>query len=219
MLVSKLASLHSDAIHPKLIASMAPHDKTLIETAWEINYLYFLSLEEDMITFNESFPFSKPFFFFFFPFRSCQSRPNSTHNVCVFVSGMKTNITAIKEESRNKNLIILFVSCSKSYLHRNYRYCCCARDSNAVYIILVLHHSYAWRQKWNSAKVCQDGSSIHQKMCKCVTLMYLLINYIDLSHLFEFSPTRWRPKSVRGCTNLPSWPIVRWYRTELTPGV
>lgn len=33
-----------------------------------------------------------------------------------FVSEMKTNITAINEESRSKNLIILFVSCSKELL-------------------------------------------------------------------------------------------------------
>lgn len=131
-----------------------------------------------------AFPFPTIFFYF----RFCQSEPNSPHNVCGFVSGMKTSITAIKEESRNKNLIILFVSCSKNYLHRNYCYCCCARDSNAVYKILVLHQSCAWRQKGNSVKVCQDGSSIN--LCKSVTLMHLLINYIDLSHLLEFRLTR-----------------------------
>lgn len=65
MLVSKLASLHSDAIHPKLIVTMALPDKALIKSSQEINCLkvvYFLSLEEDMITFNDSFPFSKYIF-------------------------------------------------------------------------------------------------------------------------------------------------------------
>lgn len=85
--------------------------------------------------------------------------------------------------------------------------------------MLVLHHSCAWRQKWNRVKFCQDGSSIYQKVCKSVTLMHLFINYIDLSHLFEFSLTRLRMKSVRGCTDLPSWPTVNGYRTELIPGV
>lgn len=108
MLLSKLASLCSDVIHAKLIATIALHDKALLKTAWEINCLkvaYFLSLEEDMIKCNESILFSK--LVFLTSFRFCQSEPNSPHNVCGFVSGMKTSITAIKEESRNKNLIIL----------------------------------------------------------------------------------------------------------------
>lgn len=44
--------------------------------------------------------------------------------------------------------------------------------------------------------------------------MHLFINYIDLSHLFEFSLTRLRMKSLRGCTDLPSWPTV----SGLIPG-
>lgn len=66
MLLSKLASLCSDAIHAKLIATMALHDKALLKTAWEINCLkvvYFLSLEEDMIKCNESILFSKLVFY------------------------------------------------------------------------------------------------------------------------------------------------------------
>lgn len=129
-----------------------------------------------MTTFNESFPFSKLFFLF----RLCHSEANSPDNVYVFVSGMKTSITTIKEESRNKDLMVLFVSCSKHNLHKNYCYCCFARDSKGVHIILVLDHTCAaWRQK--SFKVCQDGSSIFQKMCKSVPFIHLLINYIDLS--------------------------------------
>lgn len=114
----------------------------------------------------------------FFSFRFCQSEPNSPHTVCGFVSGMKRSITTIKEESRSKNLIILFVSCSENDLNKSYHYCCCARDSNTMYIILVLHHSCAGRL--TSVKVCQDGSSIHQKVCKSLTLMHLLINDIHL---------------------------------------
>nr|XP_047932375.1 U11/U12 small nuclear ribonucleoprotein 48 kDa protein isoform X2 [Anser cygnoides] len=60
--------------------------------------------------------------------------------------GKKTNITAIKEGSRTKNMMILFVSCSKNYLHRTYCYCCCARARNSVNIILMLLHSCVLRQ-------------------------------------------------------------------------
>lgn len=66
MLVSKLASLHSNALHPKLTVMGALWHQALIKTALEINYLkvaHLLSLEEDMITFNDSFPFSKYIFF------------------------------------------------------------------------------------------------------------------------------------------------------------
>lgn len=116
----------------------------------------------------------------FFLFRLSLSVPNSPHNVYVLVSGMKTSITTTKEESRNKNLIIVFVSCSKHIFHKNYCYCCFAQDSKGVHIILVLHPTCAaWRQK--SAKVCQDGSRIFQIMCKSLTFIHLLINYIDLS--------------------------------------
>nr|XP_054488342.1 U11/U12 small nuclear ribonucleoprotein 48 kDa protein isoform X1 [Agelaius phoeniceus] len=90
--------------------------------------------------------------------------------------GMKTSITIIKEESRNKNLMILFVSCSKHNFHKNYCYCCFAQDCKGVHIILTCA---AWRRK--SATVCQDGSSVFQIMCKSVTFIHLLINYIDLS--------------------------------------
>ncbi|XP_059330966.1 U11/U12 small nuclear ribonucleoprotein 48 kDa protein isoform X1 [Ammospiza nelsoni] len=94
--------------------------------------------------------------------------------------GMKTSITTIKEESRNNNLMILFVSCSKHNFHKNYCYYCFAQDSKGAHIILVLHHTCAaWRRK--SATVCQDGSSVFQIMCKSVTFIHLLINYIDLS--------------------------------------
>ncbi|XP_039570754.1 U11/U12 small nuclear ribonucleoprotein 48 kDa protein isoform X2 [Passer montanus] len=94
--------------------------------------------------------------------------------------GMKTSITITKEESRNKNLMILFVSCSKHNFHKNYCYCCFAQDSKGVHIILVLNHTCAaWRRK--SATICQDGSSTFQIMCKSVTFIHLLINYIDLS--------------------------------------
>lgn len=54
-----------------------------------------------MITFSESFPFSGTFI----PSDSI----NNTHGVCFLVSGKKTSITAIKEESRSKNMMSLFV--------------------------------------------------------------------------------------------------------------
>ncbi|XP_068052782.1 U11/U12 small nuclear ribonucleoprotein 48 kDa protein isoform X4 [Anomalospiza imberbis] len=94
--------------------------------------------------------------------------------------GMKTSITIIKEESRNKNLMLLFVSCSKHNFHKNYCRCCFAQDSKGAHIILVLHQTGAARRQ-KSATVCQDGSSIFQIMCKSVTFIHLLINYIDLS--------------------------------------
>ncbi|XP_015470378.1 U11/U12 small nuclear ribonucleoprotein 48 kDa protein isoform X1 [Parus major] len=62
---------------------------------------------------------------------------------CPSCLGMKTNTTTIKEESRNNNLIILFISCSKHNFHKNYYYCCFARDSKVAHIILVLLHTCA----------------------------------------------------------------------------
>lgn len=133
-----------------------------------------------------------------FNFPSCffssnsHSEPNSLHNDYVFVSGMKTSITTIKEESKNKNLMIFFIRCSKHNFHKNYCYCCFAQDSKGVHIILVLHCTCAaWRQK--SAKVCQDGSSIFQIMCKSVPFIHLLINYIVLSCSWVI-PTRLKNK-------------------------
>lgn len=131
---------------------------------------------------------------------------------------MKTSITTIKEESRNKNLMILFISCSKHNFHKNYCYCCFAQDSKGVHIILVLHRTCAaWRQK--SAKVCQDGSSIFQIMCKSVPFVHLLINYIDLSCSWVIFWQGWRIKFMRHCIYWPSWPRGSWYRTEPVPGV
>lgn len=64
-LVSKLASLHHDAIYPKLIATLAPHDKAWLNSMEnKLKAVYFVSLEEEMTTFNESFQFSKLFFLF-----------------------------------------------------------------------------------------------------------------------------------------------------------
>ncbi|XP_058687664.1 U11/U12 small nuclear ribonucleoprotein 48 kDa protein isoform X2 [Poecile atricapillus] len=62
---------------------------------------------------------------------------------CPSCLGMKTNITTIKEESRNNNLIILFISCSKHNFHKNYYYCCFAQDSKVAHIILVLLNTCA----------------------------------------------------------------------------
>lgn len=84
--------------------------------------------------------------------------------------------------------MILFASCSKNYLHRTYCYLCCARASNSVNIILVLLHSCVRRQNEIVFRGCQDGSSVCQKLCKCVRLMYLLINYIDLVYLSLVQP-------------------------------
>lgn len=160
-----------------------------------------------------------------FHFPSCffssesHSEPNSPHNVCGFVAGMKTSITIIKEESRNKNLMILFVSCSKHSFHKNYCYCCFFQDSKGVHIILVLHHTCAaWRRK--SATVCQDGSSIFQITCKSVTFIHLLINYIDLSCIWvilkRLKNKIYKRLYLLACT---SWPVNSGYRTELITGV
>lgn len=122
-----------------------------------------------MITFNESFLFSGTFI--------PSDYINNIHGVCFLVSGKKTSITAIKEESRNKNIMSF---CSKNYLQRMYCcYCCYNRDCNAVNIMLVLPYNCVQRENQIMFRGWQDGSSVRPKMYKCIRLMYLLINYSD----------------------------------------
>lgn len=60
-----------------------------------------------------------------------------------------------------------------------YCYCCYARDSNAVNIMLVLPHSCVQRENQIMFRGWQDESSVCHKMYKCIRLMYLSINYSD----------------------------------------
>ncbi|XP_064362919.1 U11/U12 small nuclear ribonucleoprotein 48 kDa protein isoform X2 [Dromaius novaehollandiae] len=80
--------------------------------------------------------------------------------------GKMTSITAIKEESRSKNMMVVFVSCLKKLLPEEVLLLLLVCQGHTI---LALPHSCAWIQN-ESLKACQDERCIYQS----ATLMHLI---------------------------------------------